>query len=136
MIPKTRLRVATDPKRGWQANKKCIYATAQTIRAMPEKEKPPAMRVDAYCNSILASSFVHAVAAINGAAVGGTERNLCFYAALVADDSEHFSVIISCLFSFAAAFGAASGFVFKALGCVEFLFCSGKSEFNATIFAS
>ena len=48
MIPKTRLRVATDPKRGWQANKKCIYATAQTIRAMPEKEKPPAMRVDAY----------------------------------------------------------------------------------------
>ena len=48
MTPKTRLRVATDPKRGWQANKQCIYATARTIRAMPEKEKPPAVRVDDY----------------------------------------------------------------------------------------
>lgn len=86
--------------------------------------------------SVLASSFVHAFTAVNGTAVGGTEGDLSFYAALVADDSEHFSVVVSCLFSFAAAFGAASGFVFKALGCVEFLFCSGKSEFNATIFAS
>ncbi len=34
--------------RGWQANKKTHLCVASGIRAMPETEKPPAMRVDNY----------------------------------------------------------------------------------------
>lgn len=48
MIRETRLRVASNPARGWQANKKTHLCVASGIRAMPEKEKPPAMRVDDY----------------------------------------------------------------------------------------
>lgn len=44
----TRLRVAGNPTRGWQAKKKTHLCVASGIRAMPEKEKPPAMRVDNY----------------------------------------------------------------------------------------
>ena len=33
---------------GWQANKKRIYAQPVMIRAMPENEKPPAMRAVFY----------------------------------------------------------------------------------------
>lgn len=46
----TRLRVAGNPTRGWQAKKKTHLCVASSIRAMPEKEKPPAMRVDNYCS--------------------------------------------------------------------------------------
>ncbi len=34
---------------GWQANKKGTCALPVKFRAMPENEKPPAMRVDIYC---------------------------------------------------------------------------------------
>ncbi len=34
---------------GWQANLKTHLCVASSIRAMPEKEKLPAMRVDNYC---------------------------------------------------------------------------------------
>jgi len=34
--------------RGWQANKKRTCAPPVSGRAMPENEKPPAMRVDIY----------------------------------------------------------------------------------------
>lgn len=50
----TRLRVASNPTRGWQAKKKTHLCVASGIRAMPEKEKPPAMRVDNY--SIIGNS--------------------------------------------------------------------------------
>jgi len=33
---------------GWQANNKRTCALPVVIRAMPENEKPPAMRVDIY----------------------------------------------------------------------------------------
>lgn len=49
MTQETRLRVASNPTRGWQANKKTHLCVASGIRAMPETEKPPAMRVDIYC---------------------------------------------------------------------------------------
>ena len=45
MTQETRLRVASNPTRGWQANKKTHLCVASGIRAMPETEKPPAMRV-------------------------------------------------------------------------------------------
>ena len=48
MILVTRLRVASNPSRGWQAKKKAHLCAASIIRAMPETEKPPAMRVDNY----------------------------------------------------------------------------------------
>ena len=48
MTQETRLRVASNPTRGWQANKKTHLCVASGIRAMPETEKPPAMRVDIY----------------------------------------------------------------------------------------
>ena len=34
--------------RGWQANTQTHLCVASNIRAMPENEKPPAMRVDIY----------------------------------------------------------------------------------------
>jgi hypothetical protein len=34
---------------GWQANKKRTCAQPVVFRAMPENEKPPAMRADIYC---------------------------------------------------------------------------------------
>ena len=34
---------------GWQANKKRTCAQPVVFRAMPENEKPPAMRADSYC---------------------------------------------------------------------------------------
>ena len=40
--------MAGKTKRGWQAKKKTHLWVASSIRAMPEKEKPPAMRVDIY----------------------------------------------------------------------------------------
>ena len=46
--PRTRLRVASNPTRGWQANKKAHLCAVCNIRAMPETEKPPAMRVNIY----------------------------------------------------------------------------------------
>lgn len=49
MIRETRLRVASNHTHGWQANEKTHLCVASGIRAMPEKEKPPAMRVDDYC---------------------------------------------------------------------------------------
>ena len=49
----TRLRVASNPTRGWQAQKKTHLCVASGIRAMPETEKPPAMRVDIYLNDSL-----------------------------------------------------------------------------------
>ena len=49
MTQETRLRVASNPTRGWQANKKTHLCVASGIRAMPETEKPPAMRGDIYC---------------------------------------------------------------------------------------
>ena len=48
MAQETRLRVESNPTRGWQANKKTHLCVASGIRAMPETEKPPAMRVDIY----------------------------------------------------------------------------------------
>ena len=48
MIRETRLRVASNHTHGWQANEKTHLCVASGIRAMPEKEKPPAMRVDDY----------------------------------------------------------------------------------------
>ena len=45
MAQETRLRVESNPTRGWQANKKTHLCVASGIRAMPETEKPPAMRV-------------------------------------------------------------------------------------------
>ena len=48
MTQETRLRVESNPTRGWQANKKTHLCVASGIRAMPETEKPPAMRVDIY----------------------------------------------------------------------------------------
>ena len=33
---------------GWQAKKKSTFVLRQGIRAMTEKEKPPAVRVDIY----------------------------------------------------------------------------------------
>lgn len=53
MTQETRLRVASNPTRGWQANKKTHLCVASGIRAMPETEKPPAMRVDIYSISDL-----------------------------------------------------------------------------------
>ena len=53
MTQETRLRVASNPTRGWQANKKTHLCVASGIRAMPETEKPPAMRVDIYLNDSL-----------------------------------------------------------------------------------
>ena len=41
--------MASKPARGWQANEKAHLCAASSIRAMPETEKPPAMRVDIYC---------------------------------------------------------------------------------------
>ena len=35
--------------RGWQANLKRTCASPEAFRAMPENEKPPAMRGDLYC---------------------------------------------------------------------------------------
>ena len=43
-IPETRLRVASNPMRGWQANKKMHLCVACIIRALPETEIPPALR--------------------------------------------------------------------------------------------
>ena len=34
--------------RGWQANKRRIYAQPVKVRVIPENEIPPAMRVDIY----------------------------------------------------------------------------------------
>lgn len=48
MTRATRLRVASNPTRGWQANQKTHLCVAGDIRAMPETEKPPARRVDDY----------------------------------------------------------------------------------------
>lgn len=48
LIQGSRLRVASNNSRGWQANKKTHLCVASIIRAMPEKEKLPAMRVVAY----------------------------------------------------------------------------------------
>ena len=45
---------------GWQANPKTHLCEASSIRAMPETEKPPAMRGDIYY--FKKSSLIHSVA--------------------------------------------------------------------------
>ena len=62
----TRLRVASNPTRGWQAKKKTHLCVASGIRAMPEKEKPPAMRVDNYCMNRRSSLFWSQIRKQNG----------------------------------------------------------------------
>lgn len=66
MTQETRLRVASNPTRGWQANKKTHLCVASGIRAMPEKEKPPAMRVDNYCMNRRSSLFWSQIRKQNG----------------------------------------------------------------------
>ncbi|WP_418378049.1 hypothetical protein, partial [Acidaminococcus sp.] len=44
----TRLRVASNPVHGCQANFLTYLYVASNMRAMPENEKPPATRVDSY----------------------------------------------------------------------------------------
>ncbi len=43
---------------GWQANKKGTCALPVKFRAMPENEKPPAMRVDIYYLTFFTASFL------------------------------------------------------------------------------
>ena len=52
MIRGTRLRVASNPMRGWQANKKTHLCVASSIRAMPETEISPALPGDIYSNVV------------------------------------------------------------------------------------
>ena len=44
--------------RGWQANNKAHLCAASSIRAMPENEKPPAMRVDIYSDAALSPAIM------------------------------------------------------------------------------
>ena len=69
MTQETRLRVTSNPTRGWQANKKTHLCVASGIRAMPETEKPPAMRVDIYYD-LLRNSLK---------AVGVVEKNILLF---------------------------------------------------------
>ena len=65
--------------RGWQANKQRIYAQPVKIRAMPENEIPPAMRVDiyfsrAYITEMLESSYEYGKSICAKIFGAGTER--------------------------------------------------------------
>ena len=70
---------------------------------------------------------------IDGAVVTGSVRNLALCAALRAGCVEHFTLGLVGVLASVTASLAALRFVFKALGCVEFLFTGGENEFATSL---
>lgn len=76
-----------------------------------------------------------ALAAVYGSVVVGLERNLCLFAAVCANCSEHLAVRLGCILTVVTASLASLRLILESLFGIKFLLTCGKDEILTAILA-